>query len=64
MPPQKKFAELWREDTSMNVAAILKLKGRDVLTAPPDTRLLEIARLLGENKIGCIVIVDGDASVA
>jgi CBS domain-containing protein len=58
------LVELWWEDTPMNVAAILKLKGRDVLTAPPDTKLLEVARLLGENKIGCIVIVDGDANVA
>ncbi|MGA9444100.1 MAG: CBS domain-containing protein [Methyloceanibacter sp.] len=48
----------------MNVAAILKLKGRDVLTAPPSTKLLAIARLLGEHKIGCIVIVDGDGSVS
>ena len=48
----------------MNVAAILKLKGRDVLTAPPSTKLLAIARLLGEHKIGCIVVVDGDGSVS
>ncbi|ODR98718.1 inosine-5-monophosphate dehydrogenase [Methyloceanibacter methanicus] len=47
----------------MNVAAILKLKGRDVLTAPPSTKLLDIAQLLGEHKIGCIVIVDGEGSV-
>ena len=48
----------------MNVAAILKLKGRDVLTAPPSTKLLDIARLLGEHKIGCIVVVDDDGGVA
>ncbi len=48
----------------MNVAAILKLKGRDVFTSPPDTTLLEITRLLGERKIGCIVIVDQDNNVA
>ncbi|ODR94582.1 inosine-5-monophosphate dehydrogenase [Methyloceanibacter stevinii] len=47
----------------MNVAAILKLKGRDVLTAPPSTKLLDIARMLGERKIGCIVIADDVGNV-
>lgn len=47
----------------MNVAAILKLKGREVITAPPDTPLLEIARLLSARKIGCIVIAEDDGKV-
>ncbi len=47
----------------MNVAAILKLKGRDVITAPPQTPLLEIARLLGTHGIGCIVIAEADGKV-
>jgi CBS domain-containing protein len=40
----------------MNVAAILKLKGKGVFTASADTSLLEIAKLLEQNGIGCIVI--------
>ena len=48
----------------MNVATILKLKGRDVLTARPDIPLMEIAALLGSHRIGCIVIVDEDGKVA
>jgi len=48
----------------MNVAAILKLKGREVFTASPDTPLLEIAELLGQHKIGCIVIAEDDGKVA
>jgi CBS domain-containing protein len=48
----------------MNVAAILKLKGREVITAPPDMLLLDIARLLGVHRIGCIVITDTDGEVA
>lgn len=48
----------------MNVAAILKLKGRDVVTASPGTSLLEIAQRLGEHKIGCIVIVDEGGNVS
>ncbi|MEM7191736.1 MAG: CBS domain-containing protein [Pseudomonadota bacterium] len=47
----------------MNVAAILRLLGRVVLTAPPSASLLEISKLLSEHKIGCIVIVDGDGKV-
>ncbi len=47
----------------MNVAAILKLKGREVITAPPDTPLLEIAKLLGIHRIGCIVIAEDDGKV-
>lgn len=48
----------------MNVAAILKLKGRDVITALPQTPLLEIAKLLGTHKIGCIVIAEDDGKVS
>ena len=48
----------------MNVATILKLKGRDVLTARPDIPLMEIAALLGSHRIGCIVIVDENGKVA
>jgi len=47
----------------MNVAAILKLKGREVFTAPPDTPLHEIAKLLGIHRIGCIVIAEDDGKV-
>jgi CBS domain-containing protein len=48
----------------MNVAAILKLKGRGVVTTSPDTSLLEIARALGKNDIGCIVIEGNDGKIA
>jgi CBS domain-containing protein len=47
----------------MNVAAILKLKGREVFTAAPDTPLLEIAKLLSMHRIGCIVIAAEDGKV-
>jgi CBS domain-containing protein len=48
----------------MNVASILKLKGRDVFTAAPDKSLLEIAELLATHGIGCIVIVSDGGKVA
>lgn len=48
----------------MNVAAILKLKGRAVSTARPDTNLLEIARRLSTKRIGAIVITSESGDVA
>jgi CBS domain-containing protein len=41
----------------MNVAAILKSKGRAVSTARPDATLLEVSQKLAQKKIGAIVIV-------
>jgi CBS domain-containing protein len=48
----------------MNVAAILKLKGRGVVTTTPDKSLLEVAKLLQEHGIGCVVIEGDDGNVA
>ncbi len=42
----------------MNVATILKEKGRDVLTALPDASLLEVATLLSTHRVGCVVVAD------
>jgi CBS domain-containing protein len=41
----------------MNVAAILKGKGRDVVTTSPHTPLEEVARKLAEKRIGAIVVL-------
>ena len=48
----------------MNVATILKDKGRAVITATTDTSLLDIAKLLQQHGIGCIVIVGNDDKIA
>jgi CBS domain-containing protein len=47
----------------MNVAAILKQKGRAVTTASPAATLLEIARKLTAKRIGAIVIVGARGEV-
>src|ERR1700693_5588170 len=47
----------------MNAAAILKLKGNGVVTTTKDKSLLDIAKLLAEHGIGCIVIVRDDNKV-
>jgi len=48
----------------MNAATILKFKGNGVVTATANTSLLEIANLLAQYRIGCIVIVGDDDKVA
>lgn len=47
----------------MNVAAILRQKGRAVTTAGPGTTLLEIANKLAAKRIGSIVIVGARGEV-
>lgn len=47
----------------MNVAAILKSKGKGVVTATPDMSLLEIAKLLDQHGIGCVVLEGDDGKV-
>ena len=48
----------------MNVAAILKSKGKGVITTTPNTSLLDVAQLLERNGIGCIVVEGEDGKVA
>jgi CBS domain-containing protein len=47
----------------MNVAAILKLKGREVVTTGANTTLLDIAALLRKHGIGCVVVTGADGKV-
>ena len=41
----------------MNVAAILKAKGSEVVTVDPDTTLGEVTTLLSERRIGAVVVL-------
>ena len=52
------------EGNEKNVAAILKLKGRNVVTTTADKSLLDIAKLLAQHGIGCIVIEGDDGKIA
>jgi CBS domain-containing protein len=47
----------------MNAATILKFKGRGVVTTTANKSLLDIAKLLAEHGIGCIVIVGDDDKI-
>jgi CBS domain-containing protein len=48
----------------MNAAAILKFKGSDVVTSTANRSLLDIAELLTQHGIGCVVIVGEDDKIA
>jgi CBS domain-containing protein len=48
----------------MNAATILKSKGSGVVTATANESLLDIAKLLVQHGIGCIVIVGDDDKIA
>jgi CBS domain-containing protein len=48
----------------MNVATILKQKGGGVYTTTTDKSLLDIAKLLVQHGIGCMVIVGDDDKIA
>ena len=47
----------------MNVAAVLKTKGRSVTTARPNATLMEITKQLATRKIGTIVIIGDEGKV-
>ncbi len=48
----------------MNVALILKSKGRAVSTVRPNATLLDVAKKLGPKKIGAIVVVGENGHVS
>lgn len=48
----------------MNVAAILKLKGSEVVTTTFDTSVLDIMKLLAKHSIGCVVVATDDGKVS
>jgi CBS domain-containing protein len=48
----------------MHVAAILKVKGRNVVTTTANRSLLDVAKMLEQHDIGCIVIEGDDGQVA
>jgi CBS domain-containing protein len=47
----------------MNAATILKFKGSGVVTSSANKSLLDIAKLLTQHGIGCIVIVGNDDKI-
>jgi CBS domain-containing protein len=48
----------------MNVASILKHKGRDCATIKPDQSVHEAVRLMADKRIGALVVVDDAGDIA
>jgi CBS domain-containing protein len=64
MPKRRKLGVVAMEGNAMNVAAILKQKGRAVTTARPTVTLMDVANKLAAKRIGAIVIVGAEGEVA
>jgi CBS domain-containing protein len=47
----------------MNVATILKQKGRSVSTVPPTMTLLEVANRLAQKRIGVLIVVGAGGAI-
>ncbi|MCO5065998.1 MAG: CBS domain-containing protein [Rhizobiaceae bacterium] len=47
----------------MTVKSILEEKGHDVLTLGPNAKLSEAVRVLAENRVGALVITNGDRKI-
>lgn len=48
----------------MKVSQILQVKGRDVATIAPDASIAEAIAVLGEKRIGALVVLAKDGSIA
>jgi CBS domain-containing protein len=51
------------EEDAVTVKAILEAKGHEVTTLGPNERLSEAVRLLAENRIGALVVTNGDRKI-
>ena len=47
----------------MTVEQLLDGKGRDIVSVEPERTLAEVVRLLGEKRIGCVVVAGGDGGL-
>src|SRR5262245_19447088 len=47
----------------MNVAAILKAKGHNVITVRPDATLEDVVRRLAQKRIGAIVVIGANGRI-
>lgn len=43
----------------MTVAAILRTKGRDIVSVDPDDRMSDVVKLLAEKRIGAVPVIGG-----
>ena len=48
----------------MTVAHILDAKGTDVITTQPEVPLLDVAKVLADKRIGAVLVIEGDETLA
>ncbi len=48
----------------MNLAAILKTKGSSILSVVPSTPISGVIKVLGEKRIGAVLVIDEDGTLA
>lgn len=48
----------------MQIATILKAKGTDVFTTSPDTKIIDLCRMLKDKRIGAVVVTGDDGAIA
>jgi CBS domain-containing protein len=48
----------------MHARDILKNKGNRIVSAKPDTSVAEVSRILHDNKIGAVLVLDGSGRIA
>jgi CBS domain-containing protein len=53
-------ADVERPDRIVNRLRVTDVMTREVITATPQTSLVELARLLGERRLGCVPVIEAD----
>lgn len=48
----------------MSIAAVLRRKGHDVISVPPEALAVEVARLITRHRIGAVVVRDASGRLA
>lgn len=56
--------EVITEGHAMKISSILGSKGNFVATVSPDTTVTQLLAVLAENRIGAVVVVDGEGAIA
>ncbi len=48
----------------MTIAAVLRRKGANVVSVPPETLVVEVARLIASRRIGAVLVREADGRIA
>jgi CBS domain-containing protein len=57
------YRRIVEEEDALTVKAILESKGHDVFTLGPNDKLTQAVQLLADNRIGALVVTNGDRKI-